>query len=204
MNFMINSGSFFIFMGSILFNNFIKFVCFRCVKKFPKSNRVRKLNIYLDSSNIEFKSPLIKLNLEMYFDILMAAFMQIYAFYLMKNEFSEFFSSFSDFLSSALCFIYLIVLIPMPLKMKKVIKLAFDKNRLESEEFTSNYSIYIDSVKTTNLHSLLFNYYFVCRRFIMAFVLIYMEGYPFFQCTLFTVMSIINLIYMWTCKPLDS
>ena len=63
--------------------------------------------------------------------------------------------------------------------------------------------VFFDQINTKSLLQALYSEFFMVRRLITAFILVFMAKWPFFQLALMIEMSLIHLIYMIVIKPLE-
>jgi hypothetical protein len=61
--------------------------------------------------------------------------------------------------------------------------------------------VYVDGIKLKNLYQAMYNVFFMFRRFITIYVLVFM-AVPYFQISALTVLSLINVCYISRMKPL--
>lgn len=60
----------------------------------------------------------------------------------------------------------------------------------------------ISDNKTKELPQAMYNVFFMIRRAIISFVLVFLVQYPYFQCAILINLSIVNICYMIVYKPL--
>ena len=75
---------------------------------------------------------------------------------------------------------------------------------MNDKGFEDAYGVLIEGLKHNDLDFVLFNFYFILRRMVIVLILVWLDEYPFFQCTTMTVLSTINFIYMFSSRPLIS
>ena len=80
MNFLMNSGSFYIFAGGMVLSGILYKLLNFVLRKFPANERVRKIGISARSKRIHVPMALNKLVLEMYIDMGISSFLMLYAY----------------------------------------------------------------------------------------------------------------------------
>ena len=80
MNFLLNSGSYFVFLSGILLN----FAVLKCLNKLctmsPRSARVRQVALLINSQMFNLGGAVLKLVMETYIDMVLSTFLMVYAF----------------------------------------------------------------------------------------------------------------------------
>jgi hypothetical protein len=66
-----------------------------------------------------------------------------------------------------------------------------------------NLGIFYNDIKTNAWSSVMYNFYFMSRRFMTVMVLVWMEDLPFFQMQFLLIFSTINFIYLVVTKPVE-
>lgn len=119
MNFVGNSGSYFIFTAGILTYPCALFFINLLARFFSKYQFFRNIGLwaYRRSYLLMFKYGFLKLLLESYFDLCICAILQIYEF-IQKDrgeyKFMSFFGTRDDIICSVLTFIYMVLLLFIP------------------------------------------------------------------------------------------
>merc|ERR1711968_311372 len=86
-----------------------------------------------------------------------------------------------------------------PIWVYKIVSSNFKD--LRTKRVSRWYGIFYEDMRTDNLHSALYNVYFMIRRFLMVIVLVFMNFSPFFQSVSMSLMSIVNFSYIMSNKP---
>jgi len=80
---------------------------------------------------------------------------------------------------------------------------AYKLKTLESFATKEKLGIFYKDIKTNSWSSVMYNFYFMSRRFMTVMILIWMEDLPFFQMQFLLIFSLINFIYLVTTKPIE-
>lgn len=117
---------------------------------------------------------------------------------------SAFFETSDDIFDSVLTLVYLLLLALFPIFIFVKLRTGFRQQILKDNKFSSVYGLLYSDLRLTNIHRVNYNAYFVARRMAMALTLVQLEQFPFFQCTIMTVLSTMNFIYLFCTRPFDS
>jgi hypothetical protein len=194
-NFIMNSGSYFIFFFGIFVLK-LAIISFQHVaRKCAKYSWARKLGIksYSSSYYKELKYETVKIFLESYFDLALCAALNWVSFFRDADSFSEFLDTFDDSLCTFMTLIHIFLLLIAPFYGFYMIKKH--KKELGVLEDNPNMEVYIDGIKLKNLYQAMYNVFFMFRRLITIIVLVFMEV-PYFQISTLTVLSLINVCYL--------
>ena len=125
----------------------------------------------------------LKLYLECYFDLVVCSFINVDAFLMTKNndELKSFFTESSDdIFCSTLTLFYFVMVLAFPVFVFMILRKF--QGKFDHPYIPDIVCVFMDGVKTDDYHSSMYNVYFLGRRFLTAFVLVWLRDYPFFQC----------------------
>ena len=205
MNFIMNSGSYFILGVGIFIFALARYLLNKIAVRFARHAFCRKVGImfYRKSYKREITNAHLKLFMESYFDLAFCALMNFLSFYTNEEyNLGDYFHTVDDVFCSVITFVYFMLIIIFPVWGYKLI--VNNQEDLENPDIADKIDVFIEDVRTDTKHRSLFNIYFLVRRLFSVIVLIYMDSLPFFQCTLLAVFSTINVIYMVAHMPIST
>jgi len=201
-NFVMNSGSFFIIAVFVVLNSLALPFLHQIATRLPHNNTLRSLSINYKTHRANPMSSLSKLNLEMYFDVTLSVFLMTNGFVLHRRELPEFFGTFDDTMSSVLSLVFLGMALVFPFRMRKQLKQFHSKSQFGNKEVRRAYGQMFEGLRLQHYDCVMYNFYFVMRRLASAFVLVFLDAYPFFQCSAMMIFSTLNFIYVASVFPL--
>ena len=181
MNFVMNSGSYFILGAGIFIFTISRFILNKIATKFAQYPFFRKVGMkfYRSSYKKEITHAQLKLFMESYFDLAMCAMLNFLSFYTNKNyTMGDYFGTFDDILCSMITLVYFVLIFVFPVWGYKLITENMDD--LEKPEIKDKVEVFIDEVKTDTRHRALYNIYFLSRRLFTVIVLVFIPHLPFF------------------------
>ena len=183
-NFLLNSGSYFIMLVGQMLYFLTYFLLNKCAKKLSHFKPARKLGVkvYKSSYKQAFKKGFLKLLLESYFDLMMACFLNIVAFYHSQSfkELLQFFSTPDDIANSVLTLVYFILIFAFLIYGYQGIYRNYEEIKQNDSSLTNQYSIFLENNKVKTKAQALYTVYFMGRRLAVILCLINMDNYPFF------------------------
>lgn len=179
-NFLVNSGSYFIFIALTLVFYIVKFLINRIAMCLARFRLVRIVCIWAESNKFPIGKFLLGLTIEMYFDMFLAVGLQIYAVWENRRSYSIFFVTLGDKINSGMAFTYSSISILLPFVLFFILYRKFKTKSLHESKTKRRYGMLYQDCKTTSIHQVFFNAYFLLRRFIIVFVLVVMDHLPFF------------------------
>ena len=176
MTFFLNSGSYLILQLFIFVFVAIEFSLNWVATKCYRWSLFRRLGIWAYSDDYK-KSMLIgtaKLFMESYFDLAMCTCMNTLAVYRSKDsaDFMENLHGRDNILNFVICAICVVWIFYFPIFVYNIIRRNY--NNLDRREIKREYKIYYEDLRTENFHSANYNTYFLIRRFITVYVLVFM------------------------------
>jgi hypothetical protein len=144
---------------------------------------MRQLSIHYGTGEFSLYNSLVKLTMELYLDVGLANLMMIDAFLAWKKggfDFSNFFTTFDDFICSIMTISWFLVGAALPLSSMYYLRKYYKQGVIKHKGKTKYQTIMMEEIKTDNLQALYFNVYFLLRRIITIIVLIALDNYPFF------------------------
>ena len=147
------------------------------------------------------KTGSLKLLIESYFDLAIAALVNIHAYYFCQNfeELALFFSGNGNLLNSGIHIIYVITLIVVVIYSNAIVVYQF-KN-IHRQEVFEQLELLSEGGNLKSLNSAMMGIYFLYRRLFTAIVLVCFYQYPSMQNFAMLTISLINLIYILKEKP---
>ena len=199
MNFMINSGSYFGYAIIIIFSLFSGKIINFCAVKGSKYKIARQIGMKFDENNTiknSFENNATLL-IESYFDLALSGFLNIYAISIAKNakDLSEFFSTKDDVMNSSLAIIYCLMILFLP-TVGFFLICKYQKEFSKRKALVNKFEIILGNTKINTLLRSLYTVFFLYRRFIIVMVLMWIDRFPFFQCSILMLLSILNLAYL--------
>ena len=181
-NFMMNSGSYFIFFISFFVINGSLFLINKISVWQAHRSIFRKIGmkVYSNSYWGDTKYSSLKLYMESYFDLTMCSFLGYLAFSTdsTKGGIGEFMENYSDITNSLVTIVYLV----MGFIFVIVGLTCLYKNRkdLQSNQFNHSMRVYFEGVRNSSLSKMMYNLVFLSRRLITGLVLVLLSPYPYF------------------------
>lgn len=203
--FLLNSGSYFVFFWGIIGQFCLIAVFNKICTYFPTNRRFRNLGVFLRTQEFNLPAALTKLVLETYIDMVLASFLMIFSFledYRGEFLFSLHFSTFADGLNSTIGMIYIFVVLGLLFAVRSKSKQIHQQRLINQKKAGEVAWVFFDGIRLDTLDRASYNYFYLMRRFITAFVLIGMEKSPFFQCVFLLALSTINICYLVATRPL--
>lgn len=209
-NFILNSGSYFIILaGLVLYYATFWGINAVCVY-FSYNTYARKVGIFVYEEDYrkELKNSTLKLFLESYYDLVICAFINFTAFYLVPSaEFGSFWSGRDNIVCSITTIVHAICIFVFPFYGHFLIKNFMKHTKthhMDARKDEGNIKIFLEGVSIKDYHSSMYNIYFLGRRLLTGGILVILNEHPYFQCTSLMVFSAINIIYMVHKRPLDT
>ena len=84
-----------------------------------------------------------------------------------------------------------------------IILLKETKSTLESEAFKLKFNSLYLNLRTSSHGALLYTFFFLFRRFILAITIMFMDSYPLLQGYLIVISSFLNLVYIVRFRPFE-
>lgn len=75
------------------------------------------------------------------------------------------------------------------------------QGKLDKREEYRNLEPYLDGLKLNHFQCSLYNIYFLMRRYVTGFSLVFLHEYQMFQVSILMILSVSNFIYTVTAKP---
>ena len=206
-NFLINTGSIFIFLAGILIFNSLSKIASIIARLNARRPMFRKLgmHVYSESKLADTVSEMFKLFIEGYYDLAMCVALHNISFsekYDENNTFADiYFSNATDSWISVVNLIITVLVLCAPIYCHYLLRV--NQHQIDSSHFQEKYEVLLEG-NTSSLESSLYTVYFLYRRFLSVLILVFLDQWPFFQCTFMMVLSSINVVYMLVVKPLQS
>lgn len=173
-----NSGSFLVLSVLIVidfyFKRMINFIC----SKFARFRSIRKLGIFFHEFRQDesvMREAALKLFLESYFDLCMAVFLGIWAFFEEPlNNFGLFFDSFDNVLSSIITIGIFIGVLYFPYwSFRKILDITVltscNRGKLPDIKYVD---LFLEGISPHGMNSNMYQFYFMVRRFFVPLLLI--------------------------------
>ena len=182
-NFLINSGSFFIFLiGIILFRTIQKSIDFlaRCC---AHRSTFRKIGVAVHSKSTlkDILLGLFKLFIESYFDLTMCVALHNLSLGEVDMHYNPisviYFSNFTDASITVLNFVFTALVLTSPIYCQYII--GRNHQHLNNHWFQNKFDLLLEG-NTKSLQAAFFTVFFLYRRFLTIIVLVFMEAWPFF------------------------
>ena len=201
LNFFMNSGSYFLFLAIIVVMKTSGFIFNKLATVFARRRVVRKVAMVFYSRNymLDWWQSTLKLLIESYFDISICSLLNLYAFWLVKDDAVEIASFFEEdnLFCSIVSIFHTLILVLTPIVGYYVMKKQNPNSR-------DKWLVFYRDHRNDTLMRALFTVFFLWRRLITAMILIFMEQLPFFQMTFLTIFSFANMWYLIDTDPLPS
>jgi len=201
-NFLMNSGSFFIFIIIMILKIIFQKTLIYCAKRFDLCQCLRKRAARMEELGL--LGGFNRLLMEEYLNMSFSLFINILdigeTLLLLNGNEDRFanFKGFSNILTTSLTFLFVPIILGYPFYLKKKV---FDNiDNLEDELFKEQYGCFYEGLRT-NKDSLKYNYYFLCRRLIISISLVFLSEYRFAMIVIFMVLSLVTLAQLLDNKP---
>ena len=183
LNFLMNSGSFFIFMFLIVLQMIFKMVLHRILIRFHLFKRARNFSMWMKTGRPGILGSLNKLNIEMFIDMALAMMLTMYGLTKTsrgRNEFPLYFETLTDAFCSSLAIAYALMALVLPFFMFYKISRNMENKKLVNKEFRRRWGSFYTDVKLKKLKTALYHCFFISRRLITAYVLVFLNNFPYF------------------------
>ena len=139
--------------------------------------------------------------MESYFDLCFGVAINLLAFFELRTfgELEPFFGTPLDIACSVIVIIYALLLVLFPLY--GFVAIWKNQGKLDKKEEYRTLEPFLEGLKLNHFHSSMYNVYFLLRRLISGFSLVMLHAYPYFQCSILMVLSVINFIYTFAERP---
>jgi len=150
------------------------------LKKFKVARSLGVL-LYEDDHLRQVGMETMKLYLECYFDLVICSFINVDAFIVAesKEDLKQFFTrSNDDILCSTITIFYTVLVFAFPVFGFMIVRKY--QGKFDDDDVPEIVGVFMDGVRTDTYHGSMYNIYFLFRRFLTAFVLVYVRSFPFF------------------------
>jgi hypothetical protein len=156
---------------------------------------------YEDRYGQNVKTRSVKLFMESYFDLTFACSVNVLAFMEVRNlkGLEPFFGTPLDIACSVIVIIYACLLVFFPLY--GLVTIWKNQGMLDKKEIYRSLQPFLEGLKLNRFHSSMYNVYFLLRRLASGFSLVMLNKYPYFQCSILMICSVINFIYTFSERP---
>lgn len=198
-NFLFNSGSFFTVLVLIAFTHITGIVLYSIAGLFPSIHLCRKVGMstFNKERGKQIKYSLQKTFLEMYFDLFICLVLHVLGWVIEEGGFTAFVQTKTDIAITVLVIVMAILGLVFPAWC--YFKVLNNFARLSDPKTREELSVILESSRTKNLQQVLYTFYFVIRRFLCALILVLLIHYPYLQCIIMLVLSLLNLTYVSSC-----
>jgi hypothetical protein len=139
---------------------------------------MRKTCICLNSHRHQSVTILTKIQMEVYFDMIIANCLQMFILFnpgSFGHKIKDFFSNTDDTVSSILALIYLPFVFCLPWVIGYIIGREISQGTLLTNKGNQ---VLIEGLRTSVKHKALFNHYFLVRRLFMTLILVMLSFWP--------------------------
>ena len=180
MNFMLNSGSYFVILLGIFAYEFALYCINKVCTWFPKKPLARKIgvSVYKDSYIGSSVDSTLKLFLESYFDGVICTSINITAFIKTKNndELLEFFTGRDNLICSIITITHVFFVLFFPIYSNYLIK----NNQGNFKKMDGLLAILLEGENPYNYYASMNTFYFLLRRFLTGIGLVIFVDWPYF------------------------
>ena len=179
-NFMLNSGSFFIFVAIIIGQWFAKWVTNRLMLCCWHSRLAQNMGevVYDGSSLRSLCMAQIKLAIEAYLDMTLATALNCVYFVRNPHAFQAIGGSFGEMLNAVLMFANIAVIVALPLFVLRQITKNF--KTLKTSSTRKRIGFLYEGLRVDTKAAALYSFWFICRRLTIVGVLVLIPAFPFF------------------------